>query len=147
MMERKDSVFEAIEQLQTLSHLFMQKRAALARSVGLTESTWRVLDEIEQEDFMPSLFASRRHHSKAAVSKILRQLLESSLITVRVSDQDGRARKYALTPEGKAKLDALNEKREDAIESMWKPLNPQQLDQWIALNHQLIQNLEKDFPS
>ena len=54
------AVHRAIEALQRLSELFLGRRRQLAREAGLTESQWRLLEELADEDFMPSLFARRR---------------------------------------------------------------------------------------
>ena len=91
-------VHEAIGRLQRLVDLFQQRRAQLAQGAGLTESQWEILERIASEHFMPSLFARHRESSAPAVSRIIRQLLRKKLITVSVSDTDGRQRRYQLTP-------------------------------------------------
>ena len=139
----KESIFTAIEQLQTLTHLFLKKRAALAKQVGLTEAQWRVLEEIQQVDFMPSMFAAKREYSKAAVSKLLRQLQEKKLIRLISDASDGRIRKYALTGSGEAALKALRLIREQAIEEIWVPLDSELLKKTIAFNQTLIDKLRQ----
>ena len=61
-------IHDAIACLARLSEAYAGRRQELAASVGLTEQQWSVLDEIENEQFMPSLFARRRESSAAAVS-------------------------------------------------------------------------------
>ena len=56
-------VHGAVECLGRLTEIFRQRRQELASSVGLTEQQWSVLDEIEQADFMPSMFARQRESS------------------------------------------------------------------------------------
>ena len=50
----------AIANLQRLADTFAERRRQLAAGIDLTEAQWRVLEEIEDEDFLPSLFARRR---------------------------------------------------------------------------------------
>ena len=97
-------VHDAVECLGRLTEVFRQRRQQLAASVGLTEQQWSVLDEIEQADFMPSMFARQRESSPAAVSKILRQLQDKELVVVSLSSSDGRQRNYELSAEGKRAL-------------------------------------------
>src|SRR3569832_1363725 len=94
-------IHEAIECLGRLTEVYAQRRQDLAEQVGLTEQQWFVLDEIENEAFMPSLFARRRESSAASVSKILRQLQDKELVVVSVRPNDGRQRHYELSPLGK----------------------------------------------
>ena len=75
----------AIESLGRLADLFQQRRAQLARGVGLTVQQWRVLEEVSTEHFLPSLFARERDCTPAAISKILRQLLGKRLIRAAIS--------------------------------------------------------------
>ena len=91
----------AIAGLQQLSELFEERRQQLAREAGLSVAQWRVLEEIAQASFMPSLFARRRAKTPAAVSKTLRPLIERDLVRVSVSATDGRQRDYALSPAGR----------------------------------------------
>ena len=70
------SLRAALAALQRLADAFAHRRAQLAQSAGLSEAQWRVLEQIAAEDFMPSLFARRRARSAAAVSKVIRQLLD-----------------------------------------------------------------------
>ena len=144
MENHTERVFQAIRQLQILTNLFIKKRRELASKVGLTEAQWRLLDEIDHNDFMPSLFASERENSKAAVSKTLRQLLDANLITVEIAAQDARQRKYSLTPLAEAKLRKLTKLREEAIEKIWMPIDEQLLSPTLAFNEALISNL-RDF--
>src|ERR1700754_2723341 len=98
---------EAIERLTQLTDLFQLRREQLAASAGLTVSQWSVLEEISTERFMPSLFAAAEATSRAAVSKVIRQLLDRDLIHVAISQNDGRQRDYALTADGKGTLERL----------------------------------------
>src|SRR5688572_18298357 len=98
------AVHSAIARLGRLSELFTQRREQLASRAGLTASQWNVLEEISTEHFMPSMFAKTEERSRAAVSKVIRQLLDRGLIRVAISAADGRQRDYALTADGRATL-------------------------------------------
>jgi len=100
---RPPAVHRAIGQLQRLTELFGKRRVQLATGVGLTEQQWRVLEEIATEHFMPSMFARGRRSTAAAVSRIIRQLLDKQLVSVSVSRTDGRQRRYVLTAKGSAR--------------------------------------------
>src|SRR5437763_12020581 len=109
MLARSDiaTVHSSIAGVQRLADLFQQRRQQLARSAGLSEQQWRVLEEISTEHFIPSLFAKHRESSAAAVSKVLRQLLDKELVRVSVSADDGRQRKYELTTKGHKAMQRL----------------------------------------
>ncbi len=137
-----DDVHGAIAQLQRLADLFQQRRLQLAQSAGLSEQQWRVLEEIATEHFMPSMFARDRESTAAAVSRIIRQLLDKKLISVSVSPNDGRQRRYVLTARGTKTLDALRASRRDAIESVWMDLDATALRDFTRFSAALVARLE-----
>jgi DNA-binding MarR family transcriptional regulator len=92
-----ESLHSAIATLQRLSELFQERREQLAREAGLTVPQWGVLEEIASEHFMPSLFARRKSVSAAAVSKLIRTLLDQELVSVSVSSSDGLSDSEAVT--------------------------------------------------
>jgi len=114
--DKPDPLPAAVAALQRLADAFAERREQLAHSAGLSEAQWRVLEEIASEDFMPSLFARRRSRSPAAVSKVIRQLLDRELIEVGIADGDARQRRYRLTQAGRAAMHALRRSRERAVE-------------------------------
>lgn len=140
--ERMDLVHESIARLQRLSDLFVARREQLARRVGLTEQQWRVLEEISTEHFIPSMFARSQDSSAAAVSKILRQLLDKDLVHVSISETDGRQRAYELSPSGKRAMARLRRLRQDAIEEIWLALPHSELARWSELSGQIIERIE-----
>jgi DNA-binding MarR family transcriptional regulator len=143
-------VHDAVECLGRLTEVFRQRRQQLATSVGLTEQQWSVLDEIEQEDFMPSMFARRRESSAAAVSKILRQLQDKELVVVSLNSSDGRQRNYEVSARGKRMLERLRELRQHAISVVWLGFDAEQLLGFKRFGDELIERLErysKDYAS
>ncbi len=136
------SVGTAIESLQRLTEAFVLRREQLARSVGLTETQWRVIEEISTEHFMPSMFARRRERSSAAVSKILRQLLDRDLIRATIGKEDARQREYSLTASGKRLVTRLRRERTRAIEVVWNDLPRADLNRFAALSRELALRLE-----
>ena len=142
MASRRIDVHEAIGRLQRLADLFRQRRVQLAQGAGLTEAQWEVLDRIGRDAFMPSLFARHRESSAPAVSRIVRQLLHKKLITVSVSETDGRQRRYRLTARGERTLELLHASRRRAIDAIWMDLDPQGLAAFTAFSDQLIARLE-----
>ena len=136
------TVHRAIGQLQRLAELFGKRRAQLARGVGLTEQQWRVLEEIATERFMPSMFARDRRSSAAAVSRIVRQLLDKQLVSVSVARDDGRQRRYVLTAKGRRTLATLRTHRSRAIEAVWLQLDPKALEAFTRFSGELIARLE-----
>lgn len=140
--ESIDLVHASIARLQRLSDLFVARREQLARRVGITEQQWRVLEEISTEHFIPSMFARSRDSSAAAVSKVLRQLLDKDLVSVSISESDGRQRAYELSPAGKRAMARLRKLREDAIEEVWLALPRAELARWSELSRELIERIE-----
>jgi DNA-binding MarR family transcriptional regulator len=136
------SVGGAIESLQRLTEAFVLRRQQLARSVGLTETQWRVIEEISTEHFMPSMFARRRECSSAAVSKILRQLLDRKLIRAAIGKADARQREYSLTAAGKRLVERLRRERFRAIEAVWNDLPREELNQFASFSCKLARRLE-----
>ena len=140
--EQTARVHRGIEQLQRLTDLFGERRRQLARRVELTEQQWRVLEEISTEHFMPSMFARSQQSSAAAVSKVLRQLLDRDLVRVSVSAEDARQRAYDLTPRGRKIMDALRGHRQHAIETIWADLPDADLERFNAVSAELIARVE-----
>lgn len=132
----------AIEKLQQLTDLFQRRRSQLARRVGITEQQWRVLEEITSEHFMPSMFAREKNSSAAAVSKVLRQLIDKQLIEAHISETDGRQRQYELTAGGKALMKKLRHNRQQAIETIWTDFDSGSLQQFNRFADQLIDRIE-----
>lgn len=135
-------IHAAIACLQRLSALFQQRREQLAETVGLSEQQWAVLEEISTEHFMPSLFAKKRSSSAAAVSKILRQLLDKRVVAVHIHQEDGRQRQYVLTANGKKKLEQLRLERAEAISNVWSSFSKQDLEAFTRFGDQLTERLE-----
>ncbi len=139
---RTREVYTAIENLARLAKLFRERREQLASKAGLTEAQWELLEEIATEQFMPSMFARDRDSSPAAVSKVLRQLLDRDLVRVTVSAKDGRQRDYALTSGGKSTLSRLRAEREKAIAAIWMPINLAELQRFSEFAADLIRRIE-----
>src|SRR5262245_41951782 len=142
MKPRSADVHEAIGRLQRLAELFHQRRAQLAQGAGLTEAQWEILERVATDHFMPSLFARHRESSAPAVSRVIRQLLQKKLLTVSVSDTDGRQRRYQLTARGQKTLDALRSIRRRAIDDVWMDLDPRALATFTEFSGELIARLE-----
>lgn len=136
-------IHEAIACLGRLTEVYGQRRQDLAEQVGLTEQQWSVLDEIENEGFMPSLFARRRESSAAAVSKILRQLQDKELVLVSVRPNDGRQRHYELSPLGKQAMAKLRALRQHAIDEVWQRFDATQLKAFTGFGNELLTRLER----
>jgi len=139
---RTSSVTDAIESLQRLAEAFGLRREQLARSVDLTEAQWRVVEEISTEHFMPSMFARRRECSSAAISKILRQLLDRDLIRVVIAKKDARQREYSLTAAGKRLVARLRRERVKAIDAVWSDLPRKDLSRFATFSDELADRLE-----
>jgi DNA-binding MarR family transcriptional regulator len=116
---RRDPIFRAIEAMTALAEIFERRREVLARDAGITIGQWRVLEEISTQHFIPSMFARSRDSSAAAVSKILRQLLDTGLVSAAIGRADHRNRHYKLTARGNRTLGELRAAREKAIEAIW----------------------------
>jgi DNA-binding MarR family transcriptional regulator len=136
-------IHAAVACLGRLAEMFRQRRQQLAASVGLTEQQWSVLDEIENADFMPSMFARQRESSAAAVSKILRQLQDKELVVVSLNASDGRQRHYELSAQGKQALERLREQRQHAIEGVWQQFDRGTILAFTHFGNELIQRLER----
>ena len=132
----------AIAALQTLADLLGERRAQLAREAGLTEQQWRLLEEIAAPGFLPSLFARRTDVTPAAVSKVLRQLLDKELVSVAISGQDARQRDYTPTARGRKALARIEAARQDAVRTIWSALAPRDVSQFADLSEALAARLE-----
>jgi len=140
--DKPDPLPGAVAALQRLADAFAERREQLARSAGLSEAQWRVLEEIAAEGFMPSLFARRRARSPAAVSKVIRQLLDQGLVDVAIAEGDGRQRRYRLSAAGRAAMQVVRRGRERALERIWSDLEPGALARFAAFAGDLAQRLE-----
>ena len=140
---RRDPIFRAIEAMGTLSALFERRREVLARDAGITIEQWRVLEEISREHFIPSMFARSRDSSAAAVSKILRQLLDSRLVSAAIGRDDRRNRHYKLTAKGNRTLRELRAARENAIEAIWTGFSRDELAAFSEFAERLSERIER----
>ncbi len=143
MSQEVTPLHQAISALQRLAEIFLERREQLACEAGLTVPQWRILEEIASEHFMPSMFARQRAVSSAAVSKLIRGLLDRGLVSVKVSAQDGRQRDYALTARGRRTLEALRASRERAIEVVWRDLPARELQRFAEFGEGLADRLEE----
>lgn len=132
----------AIASLQRLAEAFAERRRQLAATAGLTETQWRVLEEVGGEDFLPSMFARRRAVTAAAVSRTLRQLLERELVQARIGAEDGRQRVYRLTAKGRRALGRVHEAREAAVRQVWATLPRAEIEAFSAFSEELAERLE-----
>jgi DNA-binding MarR family transcriptional regulator len=135
-------VHDAIARLQRLTDLFRARRARLAGDAGLTEQQWEVLEQIATDHFMPSMFARRRESSAAAVSRLIRQLLDKRLVSVSAREHDGRQRQYVLTAKGKRTLDGVRADRQAAIDVIWDSLDRRALATFADVSAELIRRIE-----
>ena len=140
--DKRETVLQAISQLNRLTALFHKRRAALAQEVGFTEQQWLVLERIASEHFIPSLFAKERDSSPAAVSKIIRQLVDKGLVDVTLDPDDARQRQYTLTARAEQKMGVLRRLRERAIDAIWMALDHRDLRQFCNFSGRLISAIE-----
>jgi DNA-binding MarR family transcriptional regulator len=136
-------VHQAIANLQRLTELFQARRAQLALDAGLTEQQWEVLERIATEHFMPSLFARRRESSAAAVSRLIRQLIDKRLVSASAREHDGRQRAYVLTAKGRRTLAALRADRQGAIDAIWTSLDHRTLRTFTTVSAELVRRIER----
>jgi DNA-binding MarR family transcriptional regulator len=132
----------AIASLQRLCEAFAQRRRQLAAQANLTETQWRVLEEVAGEGFLPSMFARRRAITAAAVSRVLRQLLDRRLVHSSIGTSDGRQRLYRLTAKGGRVLQKIDDARESATRGVWKSLPKSSLDEFSRFSEELARRLE-----
>lgn len=135
-------VADAIHSLQRLSELFCERREQLAREAGLTVQQWCVLEKISEQHFMPSMFAKTRESSAAAVSKVIRQLLDKGVITVSVQEHDGRQRRYTVTSAGEQIVERLRASRQRAIDVVWSDFDAAELSHFTSFAQKLGSSLE-----
>ncbi len=135
-------IHSAIDCLRRLTEAFQRRRHQLAQGVGLTEHQWSVLEEISTEHFMPSMFAKSRESSPAAVSKVIRQLVDKGLVHVSLSKADGRQRDYVLTPKGRKTMATLRASREAAVAQVWRELPAAEVQQFVEFGNQLTARLD-----
>lgn len=136
------SLRHALAALQRLADAFAHRRAQLAQSAGLSEAQWRVLEQIAAEDFMPSLFARRRARSAAAVSKVIRQLIDQRLVAVAIAEGDARQRRYTLTAAGRAAMETVRRDRERALARIWADFEPGPLARFAEFATELAERME-----
>lgn len=133
---------ECVAVLGRLAALFEERRRQLAEGAGMTVNQWQVLEEVQTEHFMPSLFAQKRESSAAAVSKVLRQLTDKGLITAQVSTSDARQRDFSVTHEGKRLLAKVRKQRLRAIDEVWLKLDREGLSAFYSAGLELAERLE-----
>lgn len=133
---------EAVEVFGQLAGLYEERRRQLAESVGLTIVQWQALEQVQHEHFMPSMFAAQRESSAAAVSKVLRQLVDKGLVIASLSDKDGRQREYNVTDRGRQLLDDVRQQRQRAIAEIWMKLASDELEQFVDFGRKVAHRLD-----
>lgn len=142
MTSGTETIHEAIAALQRLSDLFNERREQIARGAGLSVRQWRILEEIATEHFMPSLFAERGSVTPAAVSKLVRGLLDRDLIRTSIATEDRRQRNYVTTAAGRKLLDGVRLTRQAAIDAVWADLPAAELRRFAKFGQRLGDKLE-----
>ena len=142
MTTRQQTIHKAIMALQRLSDLFNQRREQIALGVGLSVKQWGLLEEIATLPFMPSLFAQHRSVTPAAVSKLVRGLLDRDLIRTSIAKGDRRQRNYVLTNKGRRLLDRVRLSRQNAIDEVWSDLPASELRRFAQFGDELGDRLE-----
>ena len=142
-LDRRPEIHQAIRSLQQLAELFELRRRQLAAQVGIGETQWRLLEEVAEEDFMPSLFARRRACSAAAISRGLRELRDARLVEASIGAADGRQRVYRLTRSGRAALRRMRHQRERAARAVWSRFPAKDLRTFVRFADQLSESLSK----
>jgi DNA-binding MarR family transcriptional regulator len=142
-VERRDPIFRAIEAMASLAEIFERRREVLARDAGITIEQWRVLEEISTDHFIPSMFARSRDSSAAAVSRILRQLLDAGLVSAAIGRDDRRNRSYRLTAKGMRTLAELRAARQAAIEAIWTGFSRDELASFSTFASKLSDRIER----
>ena len=90
----------------------------------------------------PQHLIDRSNMLRAAVSKIIRQLLDKALISVSVSKDDGRQRDYVLTAKGRRVMDQLRQSRQDAIDDIWLKLDAERVSAFTQIGNDLAARIE-----
>jgi len=139
---RQVRVYEAVEALMRLSELALRRRRKLAREAGLSDRQWRVLEEIHDEHFLPSLFARGNETSPAAVSRTLRELEAKGLARAVVDGSDARQRRFRTTARGRRAIERLRAEREAALSAAWSDLASGELERFTAFARELADRLE-----
>ena len=142
MTTRHDAIHQAIATLQRLADVFNQRREQIALGAGLSVRQWGILEEIATEHFMPSLFAQHKSVTPAAVSKLVRSLLERDLIRASIAEGDRRHRDYVLTAAGQHLLDHVRTTRQNAIDAVWADLPVSELRRFAQFGDKLGDRLE-----
>lgn len=138
----QEEVLSAIAALQQLADVFNRRREQIAREVGLTVQQYCVMEQVQGDRFMPSMFARERESSAAAVSKIIRQLIDKGLIEVAVSESDGRNRLYSLTHRGSVMMEKIRASRQAAIAQVWSEFDTEEVEAFAAFSKRLHDRLE-----
>lgn len=141
--KERDAIYAAIEALQDLAGLVERRRRQLARSVGLSDQQWRVLEGISREHFMPSLFAKTAEISPAALSRTLRHLQDEGLVRAGISAEDARQREYVLTRKGDRVIEALRAAREEALGAVWDGLPRDEVEGFARFAAELSDRLAR----
>lgn len=142
MTTQPENIHEAIAVLQRLSDLFSERREQIARGAGLSVRQWQILEAISTEHFMPSLFAERGSVTPAAVSKLVRGLLERNLVRASIATGDRRQRTYVMTAAGRKLLDGVRLTRQAAIDAVWADLPAAELLRFAKFGQKLGDRLE-----
>lgn len=118
-----------------VSHEFARKVA----SQGVTVAEWAVMRVLyDSEPVAPSVLAENMGLTRGAISKLEDRLLAKDLITRVENEEDKRAHRLSLTPQGREKIPVLAALADKNDASFFGQLTPEKHETLLQLLRELV---------
>lgn len=128
-MENKQ---ETIDQIRAFNRFYTVLLGFLNRDYldsGYSVTETRILFELKQNGQMSAnQLIDMLHLDKSYISRLIRSFEQKGILTRHISQEDGRARIMALTPEGEAEAERLIALTNRKIYELVEPLNAEACD-------------------
>ena len=124
-----------VNQVRQFNRLVTQRAGALedhflGRDRPLGES--RVLYEIGSEGADLRDLRARLDLDSGYLTRLVQSLASKGLVVLRPGDEDERVRRAELTPAGRAELEEMNRRSDEAARAVLAPLSPGQRERLVA---------------
>ncbi|OAN98984.1 hypothetical protein A8B75_19510 [Sphingomonadales bacterium EhC05] len=110
-----------------LNNLLLSERDRIGRDLGITSARWQILETLGQQILpaSPAEISRRLQISRQAVQRVLKHLSELNLVLLATDENDQRAQKVTITPDGAEILKELDKRTAILRRTFAKKYQPQ----------------------
>lgn len=115
------------------------------KAVGMDVSRWRVAMLLHEHDELSmSQIADHAIAKLPTITKIVYRLQDEGIVTVRVSESDGRVSMVRLTDKGHENIQAVNATTQKLFKRLFQGLSEAQIQRLNGTLQHMVNNLSED---